>query len=170
MKKQAVLWMAVLLFTTWIARGQTVYPMSMVIERQSPAEREVIELSKIAKITFSDGKMHLSAKDNATLPMGGVFSLSGIAKCLFSTKYAPTGILSPLVAPELITWRDTEGALFLEGLDADRLHSVAVYAANGATIASFPRFKAGTPIPTVQWAPGVYLILINNQTIKYVKK
>ena len=77
---------------------------------------------------------------------------------------------SPLVAPGLITWRDTEEALYLEGLDADLLHSVAVYAANGAAIASYPRFKAGSPISTAQWAPGVYLILINNQTIKYIKK
>ena len=170
MKKQTVLWMAVLLLTTWVAHGQTTYPMSLVVERQAPAEREVVELSKISKVTFSEGKMLLLAKDNAELPKGGVFPLKEITKCLFSTQYAPTGILSPLVVPGLITWRDTEEALYLEGLDADLLHSVAVYAANGAAIASYPRFKAGTPISTAQWAPGVYLILINNQTIKYIKK
>ena len=158
MKKQTVLWTAVLLLATWVARGQTTYPMSLVVERQAPAEREVVELSKISKVTFAE------------LPKGGVFPLKEITKCLFSTQYAPTGILSPLVVPGLITWRDTEEALYLEGLDADLLHSVAVYAANGAAIASYPRFKAASPISTAQWAPGVYLILINNQTIKYIKK
>ena len=111
MKKQTVLWMAVLLLATWVAHGQTTYPMSLVVEGQAPAEREVVELSKISKVTFSEGKMLLLAKDNAELPKGGVFPLKEITKCLFSTQYAPTGILSPLVAPGLITWRDTEEAL-----------------------------------------------------------
>ena len=93
MKKQTVLWMAVLLLATWVAHGQTTYPMSLVVEGQAPAEREVVELSKISKVTFSEGKMLLLAKDNAELPKGGVFPLKEITKCLFSTQYAPTGIL-----------------------------------------------------------------------------
>ena len=60
MKKQTVLWTAVLLLATWVARGQTTYPMSLVVEGQAPAEREVVELSKISKVTFSEGKMLLS--------------------------------------------------------------------------------------------------------------
>lgn len=116
MKKQAVLWMAVLLLATWIARGQTSYPMSLVVEQQAPAERAVVELSKISKITFAEGKMTLLVKDNAALPKNGVFALKEITKCLFSTQYAPTGLAAVLSTPSLITWRDTERPSTLRGL------------------------------------------------------
>ncbi len=171
MKKKALFWSSALLLSTWAMSGQTTYSMSLVVESSNSEVKEVVELAKIAQITFSEGKMTIVPKDESVhLSKNGVFALTEVVQCTFSKEFAPTNLVELLPQSNLITWRDTPDALYLEGLDRDRSYCVTVYASSGATMTSHATYYLGTPISTSSWAPGVYLILIDNQTIKYIKK
>lgn len=143
------------------------YPLSLVIEQNSPQERAVYPLTSVHKITFENHAMQVQLNDGTPQAQIG---LAGILKCHFSTQYKPTALAEMIDAASSLSWYVQDNKLYITGLPSQGVYPIAVYQANGLCIFRAAQFDGHAPIDIASWPAGYYLVEIHNTAIKIVKQ
>ena len=146
------------------------YPTSLVINTEQT--EHVIPLNAISKITFSNGKMMLeqdtSAPERGNYP--GSLALNAILRCYFSAQKAPTAVQPiPVIPSALVAYR-TGNLLRIAGLEAHRSYRLSLLAVDGSVLYSAPAFMAYEAIEIGHLPNGIYLVRIEDQSIKFIKE
>lgn len=170
MKKNGLLLLFGLILSLGWANAQTQYPMSLVIEQQDASANQVIPIRSIGKITFESGKMKITHRNGWALPADGLYALSSITKCRFSTELPTTGTEQILATNLDFYCFEEGGSLVVTGLDASKTYALNIFDVSGSLFFRTDAYKVGQRIDVTTWPSGVYLLSINNKPIKFIKQ
>lgn len=172
MKKTFHLFVSVgLLLCYYLGSGSSYaqnYPTSFVIISD---QQYVIPVHQIDRITFNGGRLSLLTSGGQTetvypKPVG----LSMINKCFFSNQLEPTGreVVLPLLSPRFFVYLNGD-MLHIGGLHGDSSYLIQIVSMSGRLILQRTVNGSNNKINTSDWADGFYVLLIDNQAIKFVK-
>ncbi len=167
MKKMRLFFsLALLLFSGVVLEAQNAHPLTLVVENKDAAKNQVLIVSNIKKITFADGKMKVSHKEGWAQKDKGEMLLSEVVKCRFSTQDAPTknqAILNKEL--KLVVANDV---LFVRGLEEGKSYNCQIFFTEGKLMRAL-QIRNGEGIEIRDWNKGLYLVKIENKTLKFVR-
>ncbi len=148
-------------------KAQKTHPLALVIDHQDAAKNQVIMVTHIKQITFSEGKMKVENWGGWPQKDNGISDIVQIKECRFSTEFATTGN-KEIKDTKAWTLFEEDGKLQIRGLENGTIYTLKIYATDGKLLVNDTAF-AGTPINVAHWAKGMYIVHINGKTIKFVR-
>lgn len=127
-------------------------------------ESETVPLLEIDKITFSEGNLILTLKSEGK----GLVKTSEIRNLTFSQ---PTGLQDQSLLsgkPEIASYPVRE-YIYLKNVTDEKLH-IAIYSVEGTSFLNQTEANPQQPIDVRQLPSGVYLLQVNQYTIKFMKQ
>lgn len=122
------------------------------------------DLSAIDKITFSETGFSVVLTDNATEAYG----YGEVEKITFSDINSVAEIGRGDNLNLLITPNPVDDIIRIKGYNSTEPAQLTIYSLNGAQIVRIENW-AGEPIDASQFPAGIYILSINNTTIKFIK-
>lgn len=162
MKKRQIL-IGILLCSTLLCMAADV--QSLVVQPKTGSEA-VIPLSGVQRITFSGNNMVVLKKDATQ----STYTTADVQKLLFGLRSVTTTEVAQITESSLSVYPNpTADVLFVKGISAGS--TVVVYNLSGvAQTVSSTYLNDGLQLNVSPLPQGLYILQVNNQTIKFQKQ
>lgn len=154
---------ATLLAPTLHGEGDTPFVDKLKLYSHGGGEPVNVALHEIRRISFEDGNMTILLHNEKSVSN----PLTSVAKIVFETKNN-VGIESILDQKDLRIASSDQGVAIL-GLPEEQGFPLLVFGLDGGLVHQTSYYRNGEWISTAGLASGVYLIRINNRTLKFKK-
>ena len=159
MNRKTILTSAILAL---FAVGQSYADNSFVVKDSNTGKKQLEEkLSTVSRICFKDGKMEVRFADKTTREL----ALTNSTVLYFEGE--PTSVTKVVGGDEGLQVMYADGFVSANGLTSPA--HAAIYNISGQRAMSLKAWD-GTPVSTDALSSGVYILKVNNKSIKFVKK
>ncbi len=128
--------------------------------------KQEMAFSGIRKLTFADNQFGVVGTSEGATDAN--FAYSSVRKIVFDLKSAGVGKVEAS-AQWVVSPNPVVSQLSVVGYDAAEAASVAIYSMDGQLRRSIANWD-GTPINVESLPSGIYLLTLNDQTFKFVKR
>lgn len=153
--------------TTGSLYAQETVLRTMVVETKDGKEPMVVRFLNISKVTFPDGKMHISLSNEKTKEL--FFLAKDLTKIFFSFTHDPNRTEGTPFAAEGFSISLSTDKLAVICPETERTYDLKLYATAGKLLKHLTNYQSGESITIAELPSAVYLIIIDNRLLKFSK-
>ncbi|MDO4692294.1 MAG: hypothetical protein Q4A64_05425 [Porphyromonadaceae bacterium] len=154
---------ATLMASTLHAEGDTPKVMKLVLHSSSGGELESVALQDIRRVSFEQDNLVIQQHDGKTVSK----PLASVHKMFFEMREG-VGI-QPLLEGRTLSLAYSEEGVSILGLPEEQGFPLLIFGLDGRLVYQTPYYRNRGTIPTAGFSSGIYLIRINNRTLKFNK-